>query len=80
MKTWEKKRVGFIIEGAVARHNTPIYSGANKIGYITSGTKSPLYADGVAGDVLGLARSLLWVTSTEASRRRAPRSKYIVDC
>ena len=41
MKTCQKKRVGFMIQGAPARHGAKIYSNGEEVGEITSGTLSP---------------------------------------
>ena len=41
MKTATKKRVGFIVQGAPARHGAKIYSNGEQVGEITSGTLSP---------------------------------------
>ena len=41
MKTCQKKRVGFMIQGAPARLGAKIYSNGEEVGEITSGTLSP---------------------------------------
>ncbi len=41
MKTADKKRVGFMITGAPARHGAKIFSNGEQVGEITSGTLSP---------------------------------------
>ena len=41
MKTANKKRVGFMITGAPARHGAKLFSNGEQVGEITSGTLSP---------------------------------------
>ena len=41
MTTCDKKRVGFLVKGAPARHGAKIFANGEEVGEITSGTLSP---------------------------------------
>ncbi|KAI0071196.1 glycine cleavage system T protein [Panus rudis PR-1116 ss-1] len=73
----ERRRVGFVVEGAPARHGYTIYApGAEKIGTITSGIPSPTLSKNIA---MGYVRSGFHKKGTEVEVEvRGKRRKAVV--